>query len=108
MLKFSGFHLRKPIILSIGVLGLMFIGMDASAQSENEKVEEIYPKGNDRVILEDHTLIQDNSSLRLTPAKPNVIQKPVTTVIKRDQNSGENLSDRDLKKERISSFHTFF
>lgn len=107
MLKFSGFHLSKPIILSLAVLGLMLFAVDASAQSENEKVEEIYPKGNDRVILEDHTLIQDNSSQRLAPAKPNVIQKPIITTIKKDQNSGENPSDRDLKKNESPSTLSF-
>lgn len=107
MLRFSGFHLSKPIILSLSVLGLMLFAVDASAQVENEKVEEIYPKGNDRVFLEDHSLIHDNSSLRLAPAKPNITQKPVSTVTKRDPNSGENSSERDLKKNESPSTLSF-
>ncbi|WP_157963149.1 hypothetical protein [Algoriphagus litoralis] len=108
MLKFSGFHLGKPLILGIGALFLMFLTLEASAQSENEKVEEIYPKTNDRVVLEDHTLIQDNSQSRTTLAKPSASPKPAgTTVVKKEAAIVENASDREAKKTDSPSTLSF-
>lgn len=107
MLKFSGFHLHKPLILSLGILGLMFLALDASAQSENEKVEEIFPKPNDRVILEDHTLIQENAANRFSPAKQNTIQKPVSAAPKKDPISGEIVSEKEVKRNESPSTLSF-
>jgi hypothetical protein len=108
MFKFSGFHLVKPLILSLGALCLMFYTHEASAQSENEKVEEIYPKTNDRVILEDHTLIHDNSLSKATVAKPSTSTKPSTpAVLKKDPAVVENPSDREAKKNDSPSTLSF-
>lgn len=105
MLKFSGFHFKKPLMLSVAILGLALITVDASAQTETEKVEENIPKVNDRVILEDHTSIQDNSS-------PNIASKPGTTVkpsatVKRDLPLGGVISEKDIKRNESPSTLSF-
>ena len=108
MLKFSGFRLGKPLILGLGALFLMCFALDASAQSENEKVEEIYPKTNDRVVLEDHTLILDNSQSKTTLVKPNPIHKPAAAAVsKKDPVLAENATDRESKKNDAPSTLSF-
>lgn len=87
---------------------MMFFAIDASAQSENEKVEEIYPKANDRVILEDNTVIQDNSATRTSAIKPNTTPKVATpTTVKKDPAVAENASDREAKKNDSPSTLSF-
>lgn len=108
MFKFSEFHFNKTFILLLGVLGMIFLALDASAQSENEKVEEIYPKTNDRIILEDHTLIQENSITKNTVVKPITTQKvTVTTTAKKEPAVVENASDREAKKNDSPSTLSF-
>jgi len=108
MFKFAEFHFRNPIILFIGVIGMMFFSLDASAQSENEKVEEIYPKTNDQVILEDHTMVQDNSLTRNTAVKPTTTPKvAVTGVVKKDPTTAEIASDQEVKKNDSPSTLSF-
>lgn len=108
MLKFSEFHFKKHLILCLGVFGLMTFTLEASAQSENEKVEEIYPKTNDRVILEDHTIVQDNPATKNTAVKP--INSPKVVAIgasKKELTVLENASDREVKKNESPSTLSF-
>lgn len=107
MLKFSRFHFSKSIILSLGVLGLMLFAIDASAQTENEKIEEITPKNNDRIILEDHTVIQDNSFSKTLPNKSITTQKVTPSVPKKDLAAGESVSEKDIKKNDSPSTLSF-
>lgn len=108
MLKFSEFHFKNTFILLMGVLGMMFFSLEASAQSENEKVEEIYPKTNDRVILEDHTVVQDNSLTRNTAVKPITTTKLAATgAVKKEPTAVENPSDREVKKNDSPSTLSF-
>ena len=107
MLKFSRFHFSKSLVLSLGVLGLMFFAIDASAQSENEKIEEINPKNNDRIILEDHTVIQGNSVSKTLPNKSNITQKVTPSLTKKDLAAGESFSEKDIKKNDSPSTLSF-
>lgn len=106
MLKFSGFHFKKPALLSVAVLGLALIAIDASAQTETEKVEENNPKVNDRVILEDNTSIQDNTPASNFSSKPSNAVKPAATV-KRDLPAGGVFSEKDVKKNESPSTLSF-
>ncbi|MBN7810073.1 hypothetical protein J0A68_03840 [Algoriphagus sp. H41] len=109
MLKFSGFHFKKPVLLSAAVLGLALIAVDASAQSETEKVEENNPKGNDRVILEDNSLLQDNISSHINASKTANTVKAINTnpVVKRDLPAGGVVVDKDPKKIESPSTLSF-
>lgn len=106
MLKFSGFHFKKPALLSVAILGLALIAVDASAQTETEKVEENNPKVNDRVILEDHTSIQDNSSAIISP-KTNTITVKSPAAVKRDLPAGGVISEKDVKRNESPSTLSF-
>ncbi len=106
MLQSSGFRFKRPVLLSLAVLGFALISIDASAQSENEKVEDISTKNSDRVILEDHTLLHDNSTQRIVPSKPSSPVK-VTTPIKKDLNSGEGASEKEIKRSESPSTLSF-
>lgn len=108
MFKFSEFHFKKPIICCLGILGMVFLAVDATAQSENEKVEEIYPKTNDRVILEDHSLSQDNSVTRSSVVKPATTLKLVVPItVKKDPSLPEIMSERETKKNDSPSTLSF-
>ncbi|HSF53445.1 MAG TPA: hypothetical protein VLA71_06815 [Algoriphagus sp.] len=106
MLKFSGFHFKKPALLSVAILGLALIAVDASAQTETEKVEENNPKVNDRVILEDQSSIQDNIPSSNLSAKPTNSIKPAATV-KRDLPAGGMVSEKDIKRNESPSTLSF-
>lgn len=106
MLKFSGFHFKKPAMLSAAILGLALFAIDASAQTETEKVEENNPKINDRVILEDHSSIQDNTPASTLSAKPAIVTKPTATV-KRDLPAGGVVSEKEVKKNESPSTLSF-
>lgn len=107
MLKFSGFHFIKPTLFSIAVLGLWLIAVDASAQSETDKIEENGPKVNDRVILESNSSIQDNSSSPIHVARPSgATLKPAATV-KRDLPAGGVNLDKEVKKNESPSTLSF-
>jgi hypothetical protein len=107
MLKNSGFHFSKSIILGLGVLSLMIFAVDASAQTENEKIEEITPKQNDRIVLEDHTVIQDHSVSKTLPSKSIPHSKTAISSVKRDMASGESVSEKDIKKNESPSTLSF-
>lgn len=106
MLKFSRFHFGKAFILTLSILGLALFSIDASAQSENEKVLEINPKNNDRVILEDQTVIQDNSQ-KTIPSKTVIPQKTPSPVLKKDSTTGEIISEKDVKRNESPSTLSF-
>lgn len=106
MLKFSGFHFKKPALFSAAILGLALIAVDASAQTETEKVEENYPKANDRIILEDQTTIQDNPASSILSSKPNSTIKP-STPVRRDLPAGGVISEKDGKKNESPSTLSF-
>lgn len=87
---------------------MVFFTIDASAQSENEKVEELYPKTNDRVILEDHITSQDISVSRTNVAKPVSTPKVVSPItVKKDPIIPEITSEREVKKNDSPSTLSF-
>lgn len=107
MLQFSGFRIKKPVLLSAAILGFVLFSVEASAQIENEKVEEIVPKNNDRVILEDHTSLQDNSNSRFAPIKSSTTTKAASTPAKKEQSAGEIISEKDPRKSESPSTLSF-
>lgn len=106
MLKFSGFHFTKPALLSIAIVGLALITVDASAQSEIERVEENNLKINDRVILEDNSTFQDNHSSAVTSSKSGTTLKATQATVKRDLPAG-GITDKDVKKNESASTLSF-
>ncbi len=106
MLKFSGFHFAKPALISASILAFTLIAVDASAQSESEKVEENSLKLNDRVLLEDNSSFQDNLSSPIHISKPTAatVKSPVT--VRRDLPAG-GVSDKDIKKTESPSTLSF-
>lgn len=107
MLKFSGFHFPKPLLLSFVSLGLLFFAVDASAQSENEKVEATYPKNTDRVVMEDQQVSHDNAAVRSAPAKTPAIQKNLPSQAKKESTTGEVLIEKEPKKNESPSTLSF-
>jgi hypothetical protein len=107
MLNFLEFYFNKPTIISIGVLFLTLIAVDASAQTENVKTEEINNRNTDRIILEDNTVINDNSSQSVFAPKANVTQKALPGLTKKDLNSGDIISEKDVKKNESPSTLSF-
>ena len=108
MLKFSGFHFNKSVLLLTSSLCLMFLAVDASAQTENGKIEEINPRSNERVILEDHTIIHDNSNSLTSPVKLSTPPKTNPSVVKREFNPGEAAgSEKEVKKTDSPSTLSF-
>ncbi len=107
MLKFSGFHFKKPAMLSVAILGLALIAVNASAQTESEKEEDHTSKVNDRVVLEDHSLLQDNfsSPVHVTKSTPAKTSSPAT--VKRDLPAGGVVVDKDAKKNESPSTLSF-
>ncbi|OOG71503.1 hypothetical protein B0E43_17245 [Algoriphagus sp. A40] len=93
-------------MLSAAILGLALFAIDASAQTETEKVEENNPKVNDRVILEDHSSIQDNSPASNLTVKPATTIKPATTV-KRDLPAGGVILEKEVKRNESPSTLSF-
>jgi hypothetical protein len=106
MLKFSGFHFTKAALLSIAILGLAFITVDASAQSETEKMEENSPKLHDRVILEDNSSVQDNHSTPILTSKSATTVKAAQSTVKRDLPAG-GVSEKDVRKQESPSTLSF-
>ena len=106
MLKFSGFHFTKPALLCVAILGLALIAVDASAQSETEKMEEHNVKVNDRVLLEDNSSLQDNHSSTVITAKPGASVKTTQAAVKRDLPAG-GISEKDVKKNESPSTLSF-
>lgn len=107
MLKFSGFHFKKPIVLCSAVACFALMAVDASAQTENGKIDEINPKTNDRVVLEDHTVIQDNGNFVAAPVKVTPQQKTNPVVIRREFTAGEAGTDKEVKKADSPSTLSF-
>ncbi len=106
MLKFPGFHFKKPALLSIAILGLALIAVDASAQSEGEKGGEIHSKANDRVVLEDNASLQDNVPSPIHTPKPSTTVKTTAfPVAKRDLPAGG--VDKEVKKNESPSTLSF-
>jgi hypothetical protein len=108
MLKFSGFHFTKPALYSIAILGLALITVDASAQSENEKVEDHYLKINDRVLLEENSSLQDNQSSPIHTVKPsNTVKTPQTAVVRREALPVVGATEKDIRKNESPSTLSF-
>jgi hypothetical protein len=105
MLKFAGFHFKKPALLSVAILGLALIATDASAQSEQEKTEENSPRTNERVIIEDPTSIQDNAPSSLLPVRSNQTVKSAT--VKKDLPVGGIFPEKETKKNESPSTLSF-
>lgn len=107
MLKFSGFHFKKSLVLCSGVVFFAFFATNASAQTENGKIEEINPKANDRIVLEDNTVILDNGQSLTAPVKPVPQQKLPSVVLKKEFISGEAGTDKEVKKTDTPSTLSF-
>ena len=108
MLKFSGFHFKKPALLSAAILGLALIAVNASAQTESEKGEDGNAKVNDRVVLDDHTSLQDNISSQIQTTKsPASVKATTTPAVKRDLPAGGVVVDKDPKKNESPSTLSF-
>lgn len=107
MLNLSGSHFKKSAFLSLAVLFLALIAVDASAQSENGKIEEINSRNTDKIILEDHTAINENSSSTLLGPKMNVTQKALPALAKKDLNTGETISEKEVKRNDSPSTLSF-
>lgn len=105
MLKFAGFHFKKPALLSVAIVGLALITVDASAQSEQEKTEENSPRTNERVVLEDPTSIQDNASPSLLPVRSN--QNLKAAPVKKDLPAVGILPEKEVKKNESPSTLSF-
>lgn len=108
MLKFSGFYLKKPALLSIAILGLALIAVNASAQSETEKGEERHSKVNDRVVLEDNSSLQENISSPIYTSKPGATVWAITSpVVKRELPVSVVVSEKDVKRNESPSTLSF-
>lgn len=102
MLKFQGFHFKKPALLSALILGLAMVALDASAQSEQEKTEENAPRPIERVVLEDHTTLQDSHTL----TQP-IRQSPKTTVQKKEVTQVGIIPEKETKRNESPSTLSF-
>jgi hypothetical protein len=107
MLNLTASHFKRPAFLSVAVLFLALIAVDASAQTENGKIEEINSRNTDKIILEDHTVINDNSSSSPLAPKVNVTQKVLPTLAKKDLISGEIISEKEVKRNDSPSTLSF-
>jgi hypothetical protein len=105
MLKFSGFHFKKPALLSVAVLGLALISIDASAQSEQEKTEENLPRPSERVVIEEQPLVQDNLPTSFLPSR--TTQNFKTAPVKRDLPAGGIAPEKETKKNDSPSTLSF-
>ncbi|WP_343848501.1 hypothetical protein [Algoriphagus jejuensis] len=83
------------------------IAIDASAQSEAEKGEENNSKVNDRVVLEDHSFLQDNPITPAFSAKPSAASAKPTAIVKRDLPAGGVVLDKEVKKSESPSTLSF-
>lgn len=106
MLKFSGFHFTKAAFIGLFILTFALISVDASAQSETEKMEDTYLKHHDRVSLEDYSSIQDNQSSTFPISIPTVSPSKTSATVKRDLPAG-GVSDKDIKKSESPSTLSF-
>lgn len=107
MLNLTVSHFKKPALLSVAVLFLALMAVDASAQSENGKIEENNSRNTDKIILEDHTVINDHASPTLLAPKVNVPQKALPASVKKDLNTGEVISEKEVKKNDSPSTLSF-
>jgi hypothetical protein len=107
MLNFSEFNFNKLTLISLGVLFLTLIATNASAQTENAKTEETHSRNTERIILEDHTVINENSSSSPFTPKANIIQKTLPAQVKKDLTAGDAISEKDVKKNDSPSTLSF-
>lgn len=105
MLKFSGFHFKKPALLSVAILGLALISIETSAQSEQEKTEENTTRPVERATVEDHSVVQDNTPTSFLPAR--TTQNFKTAPIKRDLPAGGIAPEKEIKKNESPSTLSF-
>lgn len=106
MLKLSRFHFKKSALLSGLILGLALIAIDATAQSESDKMEENNLKGNDRVILDDSGLIHDNNSpIVASKPAPNALKPQIT--VKRDLPAGGVSLEKEVRRNESPSTLSF-
>lgn len=108
MSKNSGTLGKSIGLFGVCLIGMLFICFEASAQSENEKMEDVNPKPIDRPltpIVDDHSTIQDNSNPLLSPALKFTPNK--TATVKRDLPAGGIIQDKDPKKTDSPSTLSF-
>ena len=95
-------------LFGLSLCGLLLFSLNASAQSENEKVEEMSPRPADRPItplVDDHGTSQDNAHHFLSPA---IKASPVkSNPVRRDLPAGGVIQDRDPKKIESPSTLSF-
>ncbi|MDX5340793.1 MAG: hypothetical protein LPK25_17335 [Cyclobacteriaceae bacterium] len=95
-------------IFSLTLCGLLLFSLNASAQTENEKVEDMAPKSGDRPItplVDDHTTSQEGNNPFLSPGLKTTPSK--TSPVKRDLPAGGILQDKDPKKAESPSTLSF-
>ena len=105
MLKFSGFHFKKPALLSVAVLGLALISIDASAQSEQEKTEENLPRPSERVVIEEQPVGQENVPTSFLPSRTSQNFKAAT--VKKDIPVSGVAPEKEIKKNESPSTLSF-
>lgn len=108
MSKNKGIMSKRTGLIGLGLFGLLFISFNATAQSENEKVEENTPKLVDRPItplVDDHTSSQDNTNPFISPALKSAPAK--ANPVKRDLPAGGVLNEKDPKKTESPSTLSF-
>jgi hypothetical protein len=108
MLKITGTLGKSIGLFGLSLAGLLFINFEASAQNENEKMEEVSPKLFDRPItpmVEDHNSLQDNTNSLFSPGLK--INQNKAVPVKRDLPAGGVLQDKDLKKTDSPSTLSF-
>ena len=95
-------------IFCLSLCGLLLFSLNASAQNENEKVEDMSPRPTDRPItplVDDHSNSQDNTHPFLSPA---LKDSPVkTNPVRRDLPAGGVIQDKDPKKTESPSTLSF-
>ena len=107
MFKNQAIVVKSLSLFGLSLIGLLFVSFDASAQSENEKMEEVTPKPLDKQVnLDDHAMMQDNTNpllspqLKSNPAKLNPVNRNLP--------AGGVMTDKDPKKtESTLSFNIF-
>jgi hypothetical protein len=86
-------------LFGLSLVGFFFICCDAAAQSENEKMEEVFPRPFDKPITpmaEDQASLHDNTNSLFSPALK--MNQNKTFPVKRDLPAGGVMSDKDPKK----------
>ena len=107
MFKNQGIVVKSLSLFGLTLMGLLLVSFEASAQSENERMEEVSPKVVDKPgAIDDHANLQDNTNPFLSPQLKSNARKANT--VKRDLPAGGVMQEKDPKKtESTLSFNIF-